>query len=204
MKKKLILLIPLTIGICSVFYALSVQKNLSDELIRLHIIANSDSEYDQDLKLKVRDRICSEVGAEFAAISDKDEYRRTLMNKTEKIQKIADSVLSESDAGYKSRVSLERLYIPRKSYDGIILPEGSYEGLIVRLGDASGKNWWCVVYPPLCFTESTCGSLSPEAKEYLKSHLSAESYSLITEEGIEIKYKFKLIEAIQKAKKIFS
>lgn len=202
MNKKFFL-IPLLLcaALCSSVYAVSVQQDLSDELIRLHIVADSDSPEAQEIKLKVRDAIIEDVGAEFAAIKDKKAYRSALIEKTGDIKKTADRVLSENGVNYKSRVSFEKLYIPRKSYDGIVLPEGSYEGLIVRLGSASGQNWWCVVYPPLCFTESVCGELSDEAKEYLKENLSPESYSLITEEGITVEYKFKLVEMFQKLKK---
>lgn len=183
-------------------YSFSVQKNLSDEILRLHIIANSDSEYDQNIKLKVRDKISESVGAEFLKIKDKKEYRRILIEKIDEIQNMTDSVLADSNVGYKSKVSFEKLYVPRKKYNSLILPEGSYEGVVVRLGNACGKNWWCVVYPPLCFSENSVGNLTPEAKEYLKNNLSAESYSLITEEGINIQYKFKIIETFQKIKKL--
>ena len=185
--------------LCSLAYANSVQNNLSQELLRLHIIANSDSVADQEIKLKVRDRIIESVGNEFSQVNDKNVYRAMLMKKTDEIKKIADSVLAEYGVDYTSDVTFEKLYIPRKYYDGIVLPEGSYEGMIVRLGKSEGKNWWCVVYPPLCFTESTCGELSNDALEYLKDTLSPESYSLITDEGIDIEYKFKLVEIFQKA-----
>lgn len=204
--KKNIFIPPLILclTLCSFVYANSVQNNLSNELLRLHIIANSDSDTDQNIKLMVRDKIIESVGQEFSKIDDKEKYREELIKKTYEIKKTADRVLSENGLNYTSSVSFEKLYIPRKSYDGIVLPEGSYEGLIVRLGEASGQNWWCVVYPPLCFTESTCGKLSVEAQNYLKENLSPESYSLITEEGINIEYKFKLVEVLQKLKKEFA
>ena len=127
-----------------------------------------------------------------------------LLSESEEIEKTAQRILDENNTGYTAKVSLEKLYIPRKTYDGIILPEGSYEGFMVRLGKSEGENWWCVVYPPLCFTEEVCGELSDEAKEYLRQTLPAESYNLITGDGISIKYKFKIVELLQKAEKNFS
>lgn len=202
--KKQLLLIPLALILLSFSYSNSVQSDLSGNLIRLHIIANSDSQADQQIKLHVRNKIIEAVGQDFSHIRDKKAYRAELTKRTAEIKQIADLILAENGVPYKSEVSFEKQYIPRKSYDGLILPEGSYEGLMVRLGDAQGQNWWCVVYPPLCFTESTCGELSDEAKDYLKETLSPESYSLITKEGIRIEYKFKLLEYMEKAKKFSS
>lgn len=202
--KKIIFATVFIISVILSVYALSIQKNLSDELLRMHIIANSNSKFDQNLKIQVRDKICETVGKEFINIKDKKEYRKTLIEKCEEIQAVADEILDKNNAGYKSNVTFGKLYIPRKTYNEIVLPEGSYDGLVIRLGNASGKNWWCVVYPPLCFTENSSGKLSTEAMEYLKNNLSAESYSLITKEGIDIKYKFKLIEIFQKLKNFTS
>lgn len=190
-----ILLILLSLAV----YANALHSDLSQNILRLHIIANSDSAVDQTLKLKVRDAIIKEIGADFAEIKDKKEYRKKLIHESERIKDIADSILT--DTGYKSKVSFERMYIPRKIYNDIILPEGSYEALVVRLGKASGKNWWCVVYPPLCFTESTVGNISEEGKRYLKENLSPSGYSMILKKGVNIKYKFKIVELFQKLRK---
>lgn len=197
MLKKLSCPILALIFGCLFVYGYSVHADLSDELLRLHIIANSDSEYDQELKIKVRNEIINMSQNDFAGVTDKKECRKTILASKEKIKDAADKILAENGADYTARVSFEKLYIPRKTYDGIILPEGSYDGVVIRLGNAEGKNWWCVVYPPLCFTESVCGELSDEAKEYLKSTLSEESYSLITCEGMNIEYKFKIVEILQ-------
>ena len=190
-----ILLILLSLAV----YANALHSDLSQNILRLHIIANSDSAVDQTLKLKVRDAIIKEIGADFAEIKDKKEYRKKLIHESERIKDIADNILT--DTGYKSKVSFERMYIPRKIYNDIILPEGSYEALVVRLGKASGKNWWCVVYPPLCFTESTVGNISEEGKRYLKENLSPSGYSMILKKGVNIKYKFKIVELFQKLRK---
>ena len=189
----LLILLSLTV------YANALHSDLSQNILRLHIIANSDSAVDQTLKLKVRDAIIKEIGADFAEIKDKKEYRKKLIHESERIKDIADSILT--DTGYKSKVSFERMYIPRKIYNDIMLPEGSYEALVVRLGKASGKNWWCVVYPPLCFTESTVGNISEEGKRYLKENLSPSGYSMILKKGVNIKYKFKIVELFQKLRK---
>lgn len=187
--------------IVSIVYAGGVHSSLSGELIRLHIIANSDTDTDQRLKTKIRDGIIEKIGADFENVEDKNELKRAMLEKAPEIKKIADDILIQNEAEYSSDVGFERLYIPRKEYDGVIMPEGSYEAMVVRLGEARGSNWWCIAYPPLCFTESTCGELSDEAKEYLKNNLSGQSYSLITENGIKIEYKLKIVELYERFRK---
>lgn len=203
MLKKLIYPLAAGVVLCTLVYSYSVQKNLSDELLRLHIVANSNSELDQEIKIKVRDEIIKGSREKFQNAESKEEFKKKLLRESGKIEKIADDVLKESNVGYDAAVSFEKVYIPRKSYDGLILPEGNYDAMVIRLGEAKGQNWWCVVYPPLCFTEDVCGSLSEEAEEYLKKTLSPESYELIKEEGISFEYKFKVVELLQKVKKYF-
>ncbi len=186
--------------LCSIAYAATVQKDLSEELLRLHIVANSNSITDQEAKLFVRDEIIKQVKDEFSFASDKEGLRVDLIKNTEKFEKIADEALKKSGLSYKSNAKIERILIPRKEYNNIILPEGEYDALVVRLGEAKGENWWCIVYPPLCFTESTFGNLSNDAKEYLKNTLSPESYNLISQEGFSIEYKLKLVEIFEKIK----
>ena len=203
MIKKMIYPIAVSIAACLIIYAFSVQKDLSDGIMRLHIISDSNSEFDTMVKLEVRDAIIKEAGDIFKEVKNKKQCRSLFEENKGDIKKIAERVLKENGLEYGASVIIGKMYVPRKIYDGIILPEGSYEGVTVRLGEAKGQNWWCVVYPPLCFTESTSGELSEEAKEYLKSTLPPESYSLISEEGINIEYKFKIVELIQKIKKNF-
>lgn len=201
MIKKMFYPLAVCIIVCVTCYSYSVQKELSDELLRLHITANGNSAVDQRVKLKIRDEIIKEAKKEFEHISDKKECKKLLIQMSGEIEKTANNILRENDLDYTAKVEIRRMYIPRKSYDGIILPEGSYDALNVKLGKAEGENWWCVVYPPLCFTEETYGKLSKEAEEYLKRTLSSESYALIKEEGLSAEYKFKTIELLQKIKK---
>lgn len=200
MLKKL--LYPLFAGIisCNLCYAHSVQKDLADGLLRLHIVANGNSEQDQSIKLKIRDEIIKSSGEKFEKVADKKECKKLLAELSGETQSAANRILKENGFDYGARVEIKRMYIPRKSYDGIILPEGAYDAMVVKLGEAKGENWWCVVYPPLCFTEEVCGALSEEGEEYLKQILSPESYSLIKKEGISIEYKFKTIKFLQKIK----
>lgn len=160
-----------------------IQENLQDNLLRLHIIANSNSRKDQQIKLDIRDKLL-ETGS-----YDKD-----------KIYKTANEELSNLNAGYKADISYKKRYVPQKSYKNIALPEGVYTCLDVVLGRGAGENWWCIAYPPLCFTEAVTGEMSDEAKKALKSRLSEESLSTILKTE-DITYKFKIVEDFQKIKR---
>jgi len=201
MKQKIcfILSIIFILSFCGV-YALAVHREISDGIIRLHIVANSDSFTDQSAKLAVRDAIINTVKNDFSVNTNKEEFKALLSQNQNKIKEIADRVLLKSGLDYKSHISLEKVYIPRKSYKNIILPEGKYDALVIRLGESYGKNWWCIVYPPLCFTEESVGDLSDEGIDYLKNVLSDESLSLINRDAVEIEYKFKLVELFQRVK----
>ncbi|MCH5186982.1 MAG: stage II sporulation protein R [Oscillospiraceae bacterium] len=174
---------------CALSYASETSDRLSRDIVRLHIIANSDSEEDQALKLRVRDRLLSSTSSELSKEdipSMLDEYRR-----------IAEEEVRES--GYDQSVNVEygRFDFPTKSYGRLTYPAGEYDAVRITLGDGAGQNWWCVLFPPLCYVR---GSVDSEAAaEELKAMLSPEDYELITSgEGgrLPVKVKFKIVEWI--------
>lgn len=158
-----------------------IQENLSENLIRLHIIANSNSEADQKIKLDVRDGLLK------AGTYD-----------TVRLKEQANAILQ--GAGYGAEVYYRKRYVPEKSYKNIALPEGIYTCLDVVLGKGEGENWWCVAYPPLCFTEAVSGEMSGDAKKELKARLSSESLSTILKNE-DVTFKFKIVEDFQKVMK---
>lgn len=160
-----------------------IQENLRENLLRLHIIANSNSGKDQKVKLEVR-----------------DELLKAGSYDTAELEKTANETLSALDAGYGARVSYKKRYVPQKTYKNIALPEGVYTCIDVVLGNGAGENWWCVAYPPLCFTEAVMGDMSEEAKKELKKRLSEESLRTILKDE-KINYKFKIVEDFQKIMK---
>lgn len=158
-----------------------IQENLSENLIRLHIIANSNSEEDQKIKLDVRDGLLK--AATYDAV---------------KLKERANTILQGT--GYGAEVCYRKRYVPEKSYKNIALPEGEYTCLDVILGKGEGENWWCVAYPPLCFTEAVSGEMSREAKKELKARLSSESLETILKDE-DVNFKFKIVEDFQKVMK---
>ena len=191
-----VLAVAILASISSFVYAQSVQEELSSQLVRLHVLANSDSEEDQQIKLCVRDEILKDV----RNVIGVDTSRETVLHYVPMFEETANKALRRMGADYTAHVEVEQVYFPKKVYDDIVLPQGKYNGIRVLLGDGAGENWWCVAYPPLCFTEQTCGTLSPEGKAILKEHLSDESYNLISETGVEIEYKLKIVELFNQLK----
>lgn len=126
------------------------QQHLAGDLVRLHVIANSDSAYDQALKLRVRDRVLAVTAPLLEDAQDQAAVRRTLSAHLQEITDAADEVLEDAGVPYTLSAQLAGEYYPTKAYDTFSLPAGHYVGLKIRLGTASGHNWWCVVFPPLC------------------------------------------------------
>lgn len=196
--KKFILLTFLLfiyIFICAQGYVSAVSNNLSQAVFRLHVLANSDSDEDQTLKLKVRDSllnymndICSNCSTKAEAISLANEHKNDF-------QQIAEQTISENGYNYSVKININNFYFPTKDYGDISLPAGFYDALRVEIGEAKGKNWWCVMFPSLCFIDVSSGIVDDEAKENLEENLDEESYNIISDENnSEIQFKFRLIE----------
>lgn len=148
--------IELALALCMAFlfaYAAWVslsQQTLADGLLRLHVIANSDSVQDQQVKLLVRDRVLELTEPLLAEADDQDEVRRILSAHLQQITDAAQQVLTDQGMPYQLSAQMATEYYPTREYDTFSLPAGQYTGLKIRLGAASGHNWWCVVFPPLC------------------------------------------------------
>lgn len=122
------------------------------EYLRLHIRANSDSDEDQAVKYAVKDRVVEFLTPVVAGCKDKAQAEAAIRKNCSALEKIADETLKSKGFTYSSSVKLTRETFPTRVYDGVTLPSGEYDALIIGLGEAKGDNWWCVVYPPLCFT----------------------------------------------------
>lgn len=138
----------------------------NDNIIRFHVIANSDSKPDQELKLEVRDRILEEVGEEFDSSKNIDESRKIIEENLNKIKNIAEDQIKKEGKDYKVEVSLGNDKFPTKTYGDLTLPAGEYEALKVVIGEGKGKNWWCVMFPPLCFVDITHSVSSVDEEEF--------------------------------------
>lgn len=130
---------------------------LNDELIRLHVVANSDSDEDQELKLQVRDAITASLRQGLADIRDTEQAKQYLQENLPKLQELANKTLDAAGSAQRAVVTLCKEGFPTRQYDTFSLPAGVYEALRVTIGDGSGKNWWCVVFPSLCIPQTSQG-----------------------------------------------
>jgi len=129
----------------------------NSNFLRLHIRANSNHYVDQRVKHDIRDRIVDGFAPIFAFVTNRDQAMNVLRNNISKFNDIANDVLSEQGFTYTARTALRSEHFPTRSYAGFSLPAGKYDALIIELGNAEGDNWWCVVYPPLCFLNNNIG-----------------------------------------------
>lgn len=160
----------------------AVQKELAGEVFRFHVLANSDSEEDQAVKLKVRDAVIAYMEE---AMPESDETtaeatKRWARGHLRELKQIAEQTLQENGYSYGATAEVVKDYFPEKTYGDVIFPEGEYEALRLRLGEAGGHNWWCVLYPGLCFNDQTCAVVDEDGKKELKGTLTAEEYEMVT------------------------
>lgn len=176
-------------------YVSAVSTNLSTAVFRLHVIANSDSDEDQALKLKVRDSLLKYMNKICSNCSTKEEAISIAIQHKDEFQKIAERTILDNGYTYSVKININNFYFPTKNYGDISLPSGMYDALRVEIGESKGQNWWCVMFPSLCFIDISSGIVNEEAKENLEKNLEKESYIIISEtEKPNIKFKFKLIE----------
>ena len=198
-KKLKYIFIILSLLFCFIFisissYAHTVSGNLSDNFFRLHILANSDSKSDQDLKLKVRDAMIEYMNLQNFSNSTKEEILSFVENNLESYKLIAEKVISEEGFDYPVSVEVGNFHFPTKIYGNISLPSGYYDALRINIGNAEGENWWCSLFPPLCFVDISSGVIDENSKNNLKENLSDEEFAIITSSSEKIKLKFKLLE----------
>ena len=191
----IVFLLFIYVFICAQNYVSAVSNNLSDAVFRLHVLANSDSAEDQALKLKVRDSLLNYMNDICSNCTTKEEAISLANENKKNFQQIAEQTISENGYNYPVKINIDNFYFPTKNYGDISLPAGFYDALRVEIGKAEGRNWWCVMFPSLCFVDVSSGIVPEESKEELQNVLSDEEYSIISDNSnSEIKFKFKLIE----------
>lgn len=163
----------------------------SQEVVRFHVLANSDSAYDQIIKHKVRDAVVSHLTPLLQDVTDAHTAKKIVTEQREKLQAAADTVLAAYDAPYRARVIEDRCQFPLKAYGDLVLPAGDYEAVKILLGEAKGSNWWCVLFPPLCFIDINNATAAK---------WPADGQEPRTQAGAgQIEFKWKIIEWIREA-----
>lgn len=181
-------------------YANNVMSDLSDSIFRLHVIANSDSEEDQNLKYLVRNSLINYMNSLTDKINSKEEAIQLANEHMNDFYKIAQDVIKENGFAYDVKISIGNFAFPTKYYGDISLPAGFYDALKVEIGEAKGQNWWCVLFPSLCFIDVSNGIVPEESKEELQDTLVSEDYNLISSKSSEYQLKFKIVEFFKNSK----
>lgn len=194
------ILLFLYVMLYSFSYANNVVSDLSNSLFRLHVIANSNSKEDQNLKYLVRDELISYMNTLCSNVSSKEQAIAIANEHLDDFQKVANEVISKNGFNYSAKVQIGNFAFPTKTYGDISLPAGYYDALKVELGKAEGKNWWCVMFPSLCFVDINNGIVPEESKEELQASLLEEDYNLISSNNSEYKLKFKIVELFENSK----
>lgn len=156
---------------------ISHQTQIAEEVLRFHVIANSDSEEDQALKLKVKETVLEIIRPKLAAAKTTAEAEKIIFNNMEEIELTADKVIEAEGYSYKSKGVLGKTTFPIKQYGDMVFPAGEYEAFRILLGEAEGKNWWCVMFPTLCYVDETYDVITEENKEQFKEILTEEEYN---------------------------
>lgn len=180
----------------------STEAALSENFIRLHVLANSDEKSDQELKLRVRDRIIEETKEIFDENTDFSSAKSDINENLEKIKAIAEDEISENGYDYPVKVTLGMSDFPTKEYGELVLPKGKYEALRVEIGKAEGQNWWCVLFPPLCFVDEACVKVSSAQMSDVTGKIGEENSEFLKKEkSSDVELKFKAYELWQSGKK---
>ena len=175
------------------------QAALADSVIRLHVIANSDSRADQQLKYQVRDRILTEAAALYQPGDDLQQVRKSMEDNLNLLAQAGREVVEEQGYDYPVSAQLERTWFPTKKYTDFALPAGNYTALRIVVGEGKGENWWCVAFPPLCL-----GSVSETVEEAAAAgNFTSEQVSLITGESGGYVVKFKAMELWEEWKRMW-
>lgn len=188
-RLEIALLIGLAAALAWGAWSLGTQRQLADRVVRLHVLANSDSQADQALKLKVRDRILEVAEPLLEDSSDREEAESALTAALPQLEQAAEAEIAAAGYDYTVTARLEETEFPTREYDGFALPAGEYLALRVVIGAGEGQNWWCVVFPPLCAAAS-----ADVPAVAVAAGLSEDQVSLITEEDQGYQLKFKAVE----------
>ena len=190
-----LILFSVFVFISAISYVNAVSEDLANSVFRLHVIANSDSSEDQNLKYKVRDKVLEYMNNISKDCTSKDEVILLAKEHADKFKEIAKQVITENGYDYDVNVKIGNFNFPTKTYGDISFPAGNYDALRIEIGSAKGQNWWCVMFPPLCFVDVTSGVVPDESKEMIKQNLNDEEYNIISDSNSsDIKFKFSLIE----------
>lgn len=185
----------------------NISKDYKDKLIRFHVIANSNTDEDQELKLKVRDEVIKYLQPKLQNSKSIEESEAIIKREYSNLEEISKNIILENGYNYSVKVGIQYSNFPTKQYSNIVLPAGEYKALKIIIGKGEGKNWWCVMFPPLCFVDESNGVIDKSTDDKLKEVLTDKEYKLIKQDTPKktsrVKIKFKVLEVVKDLEKKF-
>lgn len=171
---------------------ISAKAELEKSAIRFHVLANSDSDVDQNLKMKVKENVVDYIYKGTKDFTSLEQSKDFLLEHSKEIEDIALDTIKSAGFNYSVSTNYGKSYFPDKTYGDVEFPKGTYTSYIITIGKGKGHNWWCVLYPPLCFVDASTGVVPDESKELLKDNLSETEYNSI------VKFRFKYLTFLNK------
>lgn len=199
----LFILVSILIYQGKLYSSAQIQEGISDKIIRFHVIGSSDRDEDQALKLTIKNHVLDYMKEPLSKSESLEDTKRILKEQDSNIIKLVKEVISKNispssnDSIPTVTTAIEEVYFPIKSYGDLTLPAGKYTAFRIILGEGKGSNWWCVLYPPLCFIDATHGVVPDSSREDFKNLLTQEEYEAILSEDIspdKIKIEFKILK----------
>lgn len=180
----------------------AMAARIAPEILRFHVLANSDSKADQDLKLKVRTLLLDSIYEGLGEHASLDETKAYVMTNQKNLENQAQTYMKDQGYDYPAHIEITDCYFPTKAYGDMVFPCGNYEAVRVEIGKAEGRNWWCVLYPPLCFVDSTYAVVPDTSRMVLEESLDAADYRALLRDNrdnpeVKVQVKFKLLEMIK-------
>lgn len=201
LKMKIKKRIYIILAICLIISAVGADAAKStqivdDSVLRLHVIANSDSTEDQQIKLTVRDKVIEELSKKLKDAKDQNDAKNIIIENLDMIDNIANEILVENGFNYNATTEVGVFAFPKRQYGNIVYEAGNYEAVEIKLGRAAGKNWWCVVFPPLCFVdiENSVAETTEEQNVYNNETNANNNYVISEEQDTVVQFKSKIAE----------
>lgn len=206
MKQKRDLFLCITCLLLALLFSMSEERNaeeamaarIAPEILRFHVLANSDSTEDQNLKLKVRTMLLNTIYEEMGENASLEETKKYVRSHKNRLEKKAETYMKTLGYDYPAHMELATTYFPTKTYGDMVFPCGNYEAVRVKIGEGKGRNWWCVLYPPLCFVDSSYAVVPDTSKEILRESLDPSDYLKLNKDNTKIHVKLKLAELLLK------
>lgn len=181
----------------------AMASRIAPEMLRFHVLANSNSDRDQQLKLSVRTLLLNSIYKGLGENATLEETKAYIVKNRSGLEEEAESYMKQQGSAYTAHMELTNCYFPTKAYGDMVFPCGVYEAVRVELGKGKGHNWWCVLYPPLCFVDSSYAVVPDSSREVLKHSITAADYRalLIKQPELHVKVRLKLLDLLKKKDK---